>query len=132
MSNGKQSESQPGSDDFIVVGLLLAAFTAVLAGIVLWTPPGQPPTDALISPIVAMVGVTGVVWLAMVVVRNTAVLRGVVAAEYFVAFASKLPDEWLERPARTFNNLMQVPVLFYFVCLLMMITDELDQTQLIL
>ena len=38
----------------------------------------------------------------------------------------------IERPARTFNNLMQLPVLFYLVCILMMVTNTLDRAQLAL
>lgn len=132
MSKEERPQSQPSKAGFLQVGLLLAAFTAVLVAIVQRTPPEQRPAEALIPPILAMIGLTGVVWLLMVIVRNVAVLRGVVSAEYFVAYTSKIPEEWLERPARTFNNLMQVPTLFYVVCLLTMITSSLDRTQLIL
>ena len=42
------------------------------------------------------------------------------------------PAEWIERPARTFDNLLQVPMLFYVVCLLMMVVDEIDSVQVTL
>jgi hypothetical protein len=66
----------------------------------------------------------------MVVVRNSSVMRGLVAVDYYVAYTSAPPAEWIERTARAFNNLMQVPTLFYVVCTLMLVTRTLDQTQL--
>ncbi len=88
--------------------------------------------ERLIGPLVAMALLTGGVWLAMVVSRNTAILRQIATAEYYVDYAAhKAPvAEWVERPARTFNNLMQVPMLFYAVCLLMLVTDVVDAAQL--
>ena len=38
----------------------------------------------------------------------------------------------VERPARTFNNLMQLPMLFYVACLAILITRECDRAQVLL
>ena len=86
------------------------------------------PTE-LIRPIVALVALTGVVWVLMVVVRNTAVFRGAASVGYYRGYTGSAPPEWIERPARAFMNLLEVPVLFYLVCVLMLVTQRFDSTQ---
>jgi hypothetical protein len=85
--------------------------------------------DALIAPVVALAALTAVVWLSMVVVRNLAVQQGKASVSYYRGYSGKEPAEWIERPARAFMNLLEVPVLFYVVCLLMITTQRFDQTQ---
>lgn len=86
----------------------------------------------LIRPIVALVALTGVVWALMVVVRNAAVLRGAASIGYYRGYSGTPPPEWIERPARAFMNLLEVPVLFYLVCVLMIVTRRFDSTQVAL
>lgn len=86
------------------------------------------PTE-LIRPIVAVVALTGIVWVLMVVVRNTAVFRGVASIGYYRGYSGNAPPEWIERPARAFMNLLEVPILFYLVCMLMLVTQRFDATQ---
>jgi hypothetical protein len=86
----------------------------------------------LIRPIVALVALTGIVWALMVVVRNTAVFRGAASIGYYRGYTGNAPPEWIERPARAFMNLLEVPVLFYVVCLLMLVTQRFDATQVAL
>ena len=86
----------------------------------------------LIRPIVALVALTGLVWALMVVVRNTAVFRGAASIGYYRGYTGNAPPEWIERPARAFMNLLEVPVLFYLVCLLMIATQRFDATQVAL
>jgi hypothetical protein len=113
-----------------------SAATIILGSSIAWlcvavdgTPPTSPP-ERLIPPMAALFWLTGVVWLIMLVVRNTAVIRRRLSVNYFLAFQSDLPHERIERPARTFNNLMQVPTLFYVICILMLITRHTDEAQL--
>ena len=89
------------------------------------------PTE-LIRPIVALVALTGVVWALMVVVRNTAVFRGAASIGYYRGYTGNAPPEWIERPARAFMNLLEVPILFYLVCVLMLVTQRFDRTQVAL
>jgi hypothetical protein len=56
---------------------------------------------------------TAAIWLLMVLSRNGAVLMGAASVEYFRDYKGLPARECIERPARTFNNLMQVPTLFY-------------------
>jgi hypothetical protein len=82
--------------------------------------------DALIAPMGGMAAITFVVWLLMLVFRNGAIIRGNISGAYYVDYRSDVPPDWIERPARTFNNLMQVPSLFYVVCLALMVTERVD------
>ena len=109
-----------------------AAFIAVAVAGSCWLVRGPSlPVDAglLVHPMLALVGLTALVWLTMVVARNVAVLRGTASVRYFVAYRAEFPGEHIERPARTFDNLMQVPTLFYVVCLLMLVTQRADAQQ---
>ena len=89
--------------------------------------------ELLISPMSMLFTLTALVWLAMVVVRNVAVIRGQASIRYFADYVTDVPvDDRLERPARTFNNLMQVPTLFYVACVLMLVTKQVDSVQILL
>lgn len=88
--------------------------------------------ESLVRPVLGMVVLTFLVWLLTLVVRNLAVIRGRLPVEYFKDSQPIDSVEQLERPARTFNNLMQVPTLFYVVCLLMIVLKQADQAQLVL
>jgi len=72
---------------------------------------GAPPD--LIRPVIALVALTAIVALMMGVYRNVAVIRGAVPARYFQSFTADPPAEWVERPARAYMNLLELPVLFY-------------------
>jgi hypothetical protein len=67
-----------------------------------------------------------------VVFRNGAIIRGYISGAYYADYRSDVPPDWIERPARTFNNLMQVPTLFYVVCLALMVTERVDRAALCL
>jgi hypothetical protein len=120
---------------YLVLGAILAAFVAMLAAIVTLTPGaaqfGQEP-QALIRPVITLVGLTALVWCLMVAWRNVAVIRGNVAVRYFRAYASDAPAEWVERPARAYMNLLELPVLFYVACVLMLVTGKFDGAQIAL
>ncbi len=68
----------------------------------------------------------------MVVYRNFALIRGAASRRYFQTFTTNMPAEWVERPARTYMNLLELPVLFYVVCLLMLTTGGFDTVQVTL
>jgi len=116
---------------YLTIVVLLAGFAAVLAGVVGATPTRGAPAD-LIRPVVALVALTAVVALLMGVYRNVAVIRGVVPARYFRDFSADQPAGWVERPARAYMNLLELPVLFYVVCLLMLTTGRFDSVQVAL
>ncbi len=111
---------------------MLATFALGLAIVTRITPTTVPSPVRLIAPIEALVGLTALVWLVMVVVRNGTILRGITHADYYHDYVTANPPEWVERPARTFGNLLQAPILFYVVCVLMMITGRVDEAQITL
>jgi hypothetical protein len=118
---------------YLLLGVILAAFVAVLAAVV-WTAPAsarivQGAAAALIQPVVALVVLTGIVALLMLAYRNLALIRGAASARYFQTFTADKPAEWVERPTRTYMNLLELPVLFYVACLLMLTTGKFDSVQ---
>ncbi|HXJ53626.1 MAG TPA: MAPEG family protein [Burkholderiales bacterium] len=120
---------------YLLLGAILAGFVAMLAAIVTLTPGGAQfghEPQALIGPVVALVGLTALVWGLMVVWRNLAVIRGRVALRYFRSYASDAPAEWIERPTRAYMNLLELPLLFYVACLLMLVTGKFDGAQIAL
>lgn len=116
-----------------VLTALLAVFLVVL-----WQVMVQAPTldtlepRQLVQPVVALVALTGVVWLLMFIYRNVAVARGQAQVGYYRGYSGEAPPEWVERPARTFANLLEVPLLFYLACVLMLQTGTWDGTQVAL
>lgn len=115
--------------EYFAVGAILAATIAVLVGITSAEPSIDPEPKALLAPVFAMVLLTALVWLAMAVVRNASVVRGLASVRYYEAYKEDLPPDWIERPARAFNNLMQVPTLFYVACSLMIALRHIDRVE---
>ena len=87
---------------------------------------------ALTRPMFALFTLTALVWIALPITRNWAVLTGGASPRYFQDFKTNPPAEWIERPARAYNNLMQAPTLFYVIALLMIVTPWADSVQLTL
>ena len=117
--------------DYVVVGVILTAVTALLVSVTGSAPVAEEP-NALLGPVFALVGVTTLVWFTMLVVRNASVMRGIASVRYYESYQSDVPPDWIERPARTFNNLMQIPTLFYVLCSLMIATHKVDHAQVVL
>jgi hypothetical protein len=120
---------------YLVVGAVLAAFLVVLSVVLsAETHPLQLVNhpQVLVQPIVALVGLTGAVWLLMVIYRNLAFIRGLTSERYFQTYSQDAPAEWVERPTRAYMNLLEAPVLFYVICGLMLITGHTDSIQVAL
>ena len=114
---------------YLMIGVVLAGFAAVLVAVVQATPAPVAQGAALIRPVVALVALTAIVALTMGVYRNVAVIRGAASVRYFRTYTADIPAEWVERPARAYMNLLELPVLFYVVCLLMLATGRFDSVQ---
>ncbi|MFZ2652394.1 MAG: MAPEG family protein [Burkholderiaceae bacterium] len=110
---------------------MLMVFVAMLVALV-WIAPvervNQSP-ETLIQPIVALAGLTAIVALMMLAYRNFSLVRGTVTLRYFQAYTAEAPAERIERPSRAYMNLLELPVLFYLVCVLMLITGKFDAVQ---
>lgn len=125
------SEPEVTLADYRNVGLAFAAYFAVLAYLPRWVAAGPAPAAVkVLGPVFAMVMLVAVVALMMITSRNLATLRGQVSPRYYLAYSGPAPEDWIERPARAFNNLMQLPTLFYVVCVSMLVTQQMDRTQL--
>jgi hypothetical protein len=120
---------------YLLVGMIMVAFVGMLTAIVTVTPGasqfGLKP-EALIQPVVALVGLTALVWCLMVTWRNLAVIRGHASERYFRTYTSDAPAEWVERPTRAYMNLLELPVLFYAACAFMLATGKFDSIQVVL
>ena len=117
---------------YLAVGAVLAGFLATLVAVVRTSSvfsSASPGAASLIQPILALVILTGIVWVTMVVYRNVAIIRRAASERYFQSFTAEAPAEWVERPARAYMNLLELPVLFYVVCLLMLATGRFDAVQ---
>jgi hypothetical protein len=110
----------------LLIGEILAAFVAVLVAVVRTASPHIVQGAAVIEPVLALVALTAMVGFMMLVYRNLAIVRGGASARYFKTFTTDQPAEWVERPTRTYMNLLELPVLLYVVCLLMLTTGKLD------
>jgi hypothetical protein len=123
---------RPAVSDYVAVAIIL---TATVVGLALFIGAAAPsPTSpfALIPPVVSLVALTFVVLVLTAVVRNLAVFRGTASARYYRDYVSDAPGETIERPARAFNNLLQMPTLFYAACALMLASGIIDTVQVTL
>ena len=128
-SLGKESSLTRG---YLGVAAVLVPFFVILVLISRSTPAPVSDNLRLLQPIFVLVGLTAVVLAIAAVVRNLSIIRGSASMRYYETYADDRPAEWIERPAMTFNNLFQVPLLFYVVCVLMLVTDEIDSVQVTL
>ena len=113
---------------YLLVGAALAAFAAVLAYVMAQAPAPAGP-QSLVDAMAALVGLTAIVWFLMVIYRNLAFIRGIATERYYEAYTVQAPPEWVERPARTYMNLLELPLLFYVACLLMITNGRVDSVQ---
>jgi len=117
---------------YLGVAALLVPFLVILVLVRRGTPTPVSDNLALLPPIFVLVALTAVVLVLAAVVRNVSIIRGQASMRYYETYGDDAPAEWIERPAKTFNNLFQVPLLFYVVCLLMMVSEEIDSIQVTL
>ncbi|MDB4990832.1 MAG: hypothetical protein JWN04_6010 [Myxococcaceae bacterium] len=128
----RASSEKPTLTTYMLVTVCLALW-GVLLRVAIDRAGSEPAAaDALLGPIYAQTALTGSVWLSMVLVRNYAILRELVPSTYYRDYQESIPNDWVERPARVFNNLMQVPTLFYVVCLLLIQLGRTDAAQVAL
>jgi hypothetical protein len=122
---------RPSAREYVAVAAIVAGGVALIVAATR-APAAAADVRELVLPLVAMFGVTAVVWMLMVLFRNGAVFFGAASLRYFRDYQAKAPQEWIERPTRAFNNLMQAPTLFYVVALLMIALHNVDASQVLL
>jgi hypothetical protein len=122
---------RPSVSEYLMIGAIIATGVAmILTATSYSTSPAA--VRELVFPMTAMFALTAVAWLLMTILRFGAVIFGVASVTYFKDYKTEPPAEWIERPARIFNNLMQVPMLFYVVTLMMLAAPWVDRPQVIL
>jgi hypothetical protein len=124
--------SGPTLANYAVVTSALILFSIGLYWAVSQNGDIETDVEAVYAPIFALVGLIGLVWLIMLVFRNFAILKKITSGIYYERYVDDLPPDWVERPARTFNNLMQTPTLFFLAGIIMLLTDYADRAQIIL
>ena len=79
---------------------------------------------SIAAPMFALAGWTAFVLVLVPIVRFTAAAQGKVEQKDFrLADSSRVP-EWVARPTRNYMNLLELPVLFYTITLLLVITQQ--------
>jgi len=116
--------SRPSVLEYCIVGAVIAGGVAAIVWLTQTPSPVQ--SNDIVLPLCGMFALTGVFWLLMVITRNAAVLFGAASVKYFRNYDTDQPREWVERPTRVFNNLMQAPMLFYVAGLLAMELQLVD------
>lgn len=85
---------------------------------------------SILAPLFVLAGWTAFVLLLIPICRFTAAAKGKVRQEDFrLADARRVP-EWVQLPNRNYMNLLELPVLFYVIGLILLITQQ--QTDAIL
>jgi hypothetical protein len=115
--------------NYAVISAVLTAFFIWLFGLVSSGNGELIDPRALLPAMFALVLLTAIVWLMMLLARNVSVAIGKVSIRYYTSYRDDAPPEWIERPARAFGNLLELPVLFYTACLLMLSLEHCDEAQ---
>ena len=87
-------------------------------------------SHALAQPVIAMMGLTFAVWLIMYVRRLNYIVRNRIPAQDLATPGKRnaLIPEAVNLPANNLQNLFEMPVLFYALCLLLITLQESDGT----
>ena len=110
------------------VGVVLAPYFAVLTWLATRVATRVENVELLL-PVLVLVALTFVALVAAAVVRNVSVIRGVASIDYYRTYRDGHPGERVERAARIYDNLVQLPTLFYALCPLLLLTASVDSVQ---
>ena len=85
-------------------------------------------SDALARPMIAMMALSLVVWLAMYLRRLRYLFKHGIEAQDLATpeQRSVVLSEPVNRPSNNFSNLFELPVIFYAICLLLLVLRESD------
>lgn len=83
-------------------------------------------------PVVTLVGLTACVWILMYVRRISEIRKNKIDPQLLAT--SEIASSRLRNvsAADNFGNLLETPVLFYAICIILFVTDEVTQFQLLL
>lgn len=89
-------------------------------------------TASIFWPVITLVGLTACIWVLMYVRRISEITKGRIDPQSLATSetaSSKLRDV---SAADNFSNLLETPVLFYAICIILFVTGEVSQLQLVL
>ncbi|WP_439134489.1 MAPEG family protein [Pseudomaricurvus sp.] len=84
--------------------------------------------SVIFQPVLAMLILTGVVWLVLFARRMSYLVSQKIDAEQLKTpsqVAALIPAE-VEAPANNFKNLFEVPIVFYVVCIVAFLLGQVD------
>ncbi len=84
------------------------------------------PLESILYPVFALAALTFFVSLWMARLRFKAVKQGDLDPRYYTLNRGWETPEYLVKVSRNFNNLLEIPLLFYVVALLIYITKHVD------
>lgn len=90
---------------------------------------GETIMSSLILPAASMAAITVVVYIATTIAATIRLRRRVAREGPADTSAFSEAPDWLDRPRRNYNSLLQMPVLFYAVIALELARDGVDQLQ---
>jgi hypothetical protein len=79
---------------------------------------------SMAAPLFVLAGWTACVLLLIPITRFTAAAQGKVGTQDFKLTESGRVPDWVIRPNRNYMNLLELPVLFYVISLLLIITQQ--------
>ena len=86
--------------------------------------------ESILGPMGALVGLTFLVLLLIPIVRFRAAFAGRVRREDFALGESARVPADVSLPNRNYMNLLELPILFYVLCLVVLVTRKIDVTLL--
>ena len=93
---------------------------------------GLAVLEAMLWPVVALAGLTFVVWCVMYQRRISEIRRSGIDPQQLATRESAAPLLTNVTAADNFRNLLEIPVLFYAVCLVIVVTDAAISVQVAL
>ena len=86
----------------------------------------------ILYPIFALVALTLGIGIRLGVLRFAAVRRGDLTPRFYeLNRGGKMPD-YLAKVSQNYDNLLELPILFYLLAVCLFITDKVDMAQLLL
>ena len=86
----------------------------------------------ILYPIFALVALTLGIGIRLGVLRFAAVRRGDLTPRFYeLNRGGKMPD-YLAKVSQNYDNLLELPILFYLLAVCLFITDKVDMVQLLL
>jgi len=86
----------------------------------------------ILLPLFVQVGLTFVIGFWLGRLRFAAVKRGDLSPGYYALNRGDEMPDYLARVSQNYDNLLELPILFYVVCILLILTGQTETTQLIL